>query len=130
MKSLKLILPNVDDNIKYVDRLNKKIVNRLSKYDRVHINNTENSVPHIINFSLRGIKPETFVHSLDGYEIYISTKSACSSSNSMSDSVYALTKDKEISNGSLRISLSYLTTDLEVDKFLEVFDKCYKSLEM
>ena len=48
----------------------------------------------------------------------------------MSDSVYALTKDKEISNGSLRISLSYLTTDLEVDKFLEVFDKCYKSLEM
>ena len=130
MKSLKLIVPNVDDNVKYVDRLNKKIISKISKYDRIHINSTVNSIPYIINFSLKGIKPETFVHSLDEYEIYISTKSACSSSNSMSSSVYALTKDKEISNGSLRISLSYLTTDLEVDKFLDVFDKCYKSLEM
>ena len=130
MKSLKILLPNIDDNKKYVDRLNKKIVDRLNKYDRVDINSTENSVSNIINFSLRGIKPETFVHSMDEFEIYISTKSACSSSNSMSNSVYALTKDKDKANSSLRISLSYLTTDLEIDKFLEVFDKCYKNLEM
>ena len=90
----------------------------------------QNSIPNTINFSLRGIKPETFVHALDEKEIYISTKSACSSSNSMSNSVYALTKDKELSNGSLRISLSYMTTELEVDKFLAVFDECYKKLEM
>ena len=76
------------------------------------------------------IKSETFVHALDEKEIYISTKSACSSSNSMSNSVYALTKDKDLSNGSLRISLSYMTTDEEIDKFLLVFDECYKKLEM
>ena len=130
MKALKLIIPNVEDNYKYVSRLNKKIKDRLSKYDRVHINSTDNSIVNTINFSLRGIKPETFVHALDEKEIYISTKSACSSSNSMSNSVYALTKDKELSNGSLRISLSYMTTELEVDKFLAVFDECYKKLEM
>ena len=110
--------------------MNKKICDKLRTYDRVHINSTENSIPYTINFSLRGIKPETFVHALDEREIYISTKSACSSSNSMSNSVYAVTKDKEISNASLRISLSYLTTELEVNKFLEVFDECYKKLEM
>ena len=130
MKALKLVIPKVDENYEYISKLNKKICNRLNKYDRVHINSTENSIPNTINFSLRGIKPETFVHALDEKEIYISTKSACSSSNSMSNSVYALTKDKEISNASLRISLSYLTTELEVDKFLDIFDECYKKLEM
>ena len=130
MKSLKLIIPNVNDNYIYVNKLNKKIINKLSEYPRVHINSTENSIPHTINFSLKGIKPETFVHALDEKEIYISTKSACSNSNSMSNSVYALTKDKELSNGSLRISLSYMTTELEIDKFLEIFDACYKKLEM
>ena len=130
MKALKLIVPKIDENYKYVSKLNKKIVDRLGKYDRVHINSTVNSIPNTINFSLRGIKPETFVHALDEYEIYISTKSACSGANSMSNSVYALTKDKELSNASLRISLSYMTTELEVSKFLEIFDKCYKKLEM
>ena len=130
MKSMKLIIPNVDDNIKYISRLNKKICDKLNTYDRVHVNSTENSIVNTINFSLRGIKPETFVHALDENEIYISTKSACSGTNSMSNSVYALTKDKELSNGSLRISLSYMTTEEEIDKFLSVFDECYKKLEM
>ena len=130
MKSLKLILPNVFDNIEYVKVLNKKVCDKLKDYDRVHINSTENSVVNIINFSLRGIKPETFVHALEEYEVYISTKSACSGSEGMSNSVYALTKDKELSNGSLRISLSYLTTDEEIDKFLDAFDECYRKLEM
>ena len=128
MKSLKLILPNIDDNYKYISKLNKTICDKLKTYDRVHINSTENSVVHTINFSLRGIKPETFVHALEEYEVYISTKSACSGSNSMSNSVYALTKDMDLSNGSLRISLSYLTTLDEVNYFLDVFDKCYGRL--
>ena len=94
MKAMKLIIPNVSENTKYVSKLNKKISNKLREYSLVHINSTLNSIPYTINFSLRGIKPETFVHALDEREIYISTKSACSGSNSMSNSVYALTKDK------------------------------------
>jgi len=130
MKAMKLIIPNVLENMEYVSKLNKMVCDKLRTYDRVHINSTENSIVNTINFSLRGIKPETFVHALDEHEIYISTKSACSGANSMSNSVYALTKDKELSNGSLRISLSYMTTEEEIDKFLSVFDECYKKLEM
>ena len=96
----------------------------------VHINSTVNSIPNTINFSLRKIKPETFQHALDNKEIYISTKSACSSANSMSNAVYALTKDEELSNHSLRISLSFKTTEEEINKFLEIFDECYKKLDM
>ena len=96
----------------------------------VHINSTDKSIPHTINFSLRKIKSETFVHALDEHEVYISTKSACSSADSMSNAVYAVTKDKDIANHSLRISISYMTTMDEIDRFFQIFDECYKKLDM
>ena len=48
----------------------------------------------------------------------------------MSNAVYAVSKDKGIANHSLRISISYMTTEEEVDKFLEIFSECYKKLDM
>lgn len=130
MKAMELIIPNVSKNYEYVSKLNKKICDKLKEYPLVHINSTSNSMPHTVNFSLRKIKPETFLHALDSNDIYISTKSACSKANSMSNSVYALTKDEDLSNHSLRISLSYLTTEEEIDKFFQVFDEWYKKLDM
>lgn len=128
MKALELILPNVDKNYNYIEKLSNKIKDNLSKYELVHINSTNNSIPHTINFSLEKIKPETFIHALEEKEIYISTKSACSSSDSISNAVYALTKNKELSYQTLRISLSYLTTEEEIDTFLKVFNECYERL--
>lgn len=128
MKALELIIPNIDKNYEYITKLNNIIKDKLSTYELVHINSTENSIPHILNFSLFKIKPETFIHALEEYNIFISTKSACSKSNTISSSVYALTKNEELSYQTLRISLSYLTTLEEVNKFLEVFDICYKRL--
>ena len=128
MKALELIIPNIDKNYEYITKLNNIIKDKLSTYELVHINSTENSIPHILNFSLLKIKPETFIHALEEYNIFISTKSACSKSNTISSSVYALTKNEELSYQTLRISLSYLTTLEEVNKFLEVFDMCYKRL--
>ena len=128
MKALELIIPNIDKNYEYITKLNNIIKDKLSTYELVHINSTENSIPHILNFSLLKIKPETFIHALEEYNIFISTKSACSKSNTISSSVYALTKNEELSYQTLRISLSYLTTIEGVNKFLEVFDICYKRL--
>ena len=127
-KALELIMPNLDDNYQHVLKLNKKIKDSLIKYDNVHINSTDNSLPFTINFSLKNIKSETFVHALEEKEIYISTKSACSDANSISKSVFALTGNQEYSRTSLRISLSCLTTEDEINKFLEVFDEVYNRL--
>lgn len=128
MKALELIIPNIDENTKHISKLNKKIIDKLSTYENVYINSTEKSIVNTINISIKGIKPETFIHALEEYEIYVSTKSACSSADAMSNSVYAVTKDKERASNTIRISLSYLTTEEEIDKFLEVFDKCYNHL--
>lgn len=128
LKALELIIPHLDDNYTYITKLNHIIQEKLKTYPNVHINSTINSIPHTINFSLKDIKPETFIHALEEEDIYISTKSACSKSDSMSNAVYALTKDRDLSYQTLRISLSYLTTIEEVNKFLEVFDRCYHHL--
>jgi len=129
-KALELILPNVDKNYEYVTKLNDIIVTKLSSYDNVYINSTSKSIKHTINISLVNIKPETFIHALEESDIYISTKSACSSANSMSNSIYAITKDEKRASSTIRISLSYLTTIEEVNKFLSVFDECYHKLNL
>lgn len=127
-KALRLALEDIDKNYKYVLDLSKYLKEKLSIYDKVKINSNEKCIPHILNISVLGVKPETMLHSLEKYEIYISTKSACSKSNSKSNSVYALTNDLDRANSSLRISLSYLTTKEEIDDFIKYFDICYKEL--
>ena len=127
-KALRLACFNLEKKYEYVSTLNKKIMTKLKKYDKVHVNSNEKCIPYIINFSVLGVKPESMQHALEEYEIYISTKSACSSGNAISLAVLEVTKDIEISKHSLRISLSYLTSDEEVDEFLTAFDKCYWKL--
>lgn len=128
MKSLDLIIPYIHEHEVYLRMLNQKIVSKLKEYDGVYFNSTSASLPSTINISLPLIKPETFIHAMDEYDIYISTKSACSAANTMSDSVYAVTKDRERAMHSIRISLSFKTTKEEVDEFLEAFDACYQAL--
>lgn len=130
MKAIDLIIPEIKKNYEYVTKLNNTILTELSKYKNIHINSTKNSISHTINISLNNIKPETFIHALDKYEIYISTKSACSNTNAISDSVYAVTKNRYYASTSIRISISHLTTEEEIFKFLKAFHICYKELSL
>lgn len=130
MKALELIIPKINENYQYLEKLNSKIISKLKTYEDLHINSTQNSIPHTINISLKNIKPETFIHAMDEYEIYISTKSACSKIDTMSNAVYSVTKDRNLASHSIRISLSYLTTEEEIEKFLNIFDICYKKLNI
>ncbi|MED9978929.1 MAG: cysteine desulfurase family protein [Bacilli bacterium] len=127
MKALELVIPNIDKNYEYVSSLSNKIKDNLKKYDNIHINSTENSIPYIINFSVIGVKPETFIHAMEEEDIYLSTKSACSTSD-VSLSVDSIYHNREISMSSIRISLSYKNTEEEIDKFIKVFDKIYNKL--
>ena len=129
MKALELVIPNIESNYEYVKGLNNKILDNLRRYDNVHINSTENSIPYIINFSILNIKPETFIHAMEEEDIFISTKSACSTSD-LSSSVYSIYKDNNIATHSIRISLSYKNTIEEVNKFNEVFDKVINKLSL
>lgn len=127
-KALRLALENIEEKAGYVRELNTYLKDKLSSYDKVKINSNDKCIPHILNISVIGVKPETMLHALERYEIYISTQSACSSSNSKSKAVLALTHDPLRASSSIRISLSYITTKDEIDEFIKYFDICYKEL--
>lgn len=129
-KALRLVLENSEKKYIHVLELNKKLKEQLEKYVDVFINSNDNCVPHMLNLSIIGVKPETMLHALEEDDIYISTQSACSSSNAKSKAVFAITHDEKRASSSIRISLSCLTTELEIDNFLVVFDKCYKRLKL
>jgi len=128
-KAIRLALENLDDKYNYILSLNEKLKNELVKIENVYINSNKYCIPNMLNISVIGIKPETMLHALENYDIYISTQTACST-GTVSKSVYALTKDENRANSSLRISLSYLTTLEEINYFIECFKKCVESLNL
>lgn len=120
-KAMRLAYQNIEDNYKYAEKLNNKLRNELGKYSTIHINSNDKCLPYILNLSVLEVKPETMLHALEEKEIYISTQTACASSNSYSKAVYSLTGSKALAETSIRISISYVTKEEEIDTFLKVF---------
>lgn len=127
-KALRLVNTDMDKHYLYVKEINERVRKELSKYELVRINSPEDALPYILNISVLGVKPEVLLHALEEDDIYISTQTACSSKSDESKAVLALTKDSERSKSSVRISLSYKTTEAEINEFFKVFDKCYNKL--
>lgn len=124
--ALELALEDFNNKFEHVSALNKSILNQLNDYPKIRINSTVHSVPHILNVSLLGVNTEAFKAELEMDEIYLSTRSACCAPNTVSRPIYAITKDKKRALSTLRISVSHLTTEHEIDLFLKSFDVCYK----
>ena len=127
-KAIRLALSNLDNKYNQVKELNEYLKQELEKYEFVRINSNDYSIPHILNISVIGVKPETMLHALEKYEIYISTQSACSASSQVSKAVLSLTNDMNRANSSVRISIAHITTKEEIDFFLEKFKICYNEL--
>ena len=128
-KALRLAYENKEDKYKHVSDLNKYLREELSKNNYIHINSTEESLPYILNISIKNIKPETMQHALEEEDIYVSTQTACSSKSDVSLAVYEVTKDEEYARHSIRISLSHLTTKEEIDTFIKVLNEKIDELE-
>jgi cysteine desulfurase len=127
-KACRIALENLEEKEAKVLKFNERICNELAKYDGVILNKTKYSIPHILNISLENIRPETFIHSMEDDEVYLSTNTACSSGE-LSTSVMAIYNDKKRATSTIRISLSYVTTNEEVSKFLNLFKSKYKELD-
>lgn len=127
-KALELALENIDLRTKFVEKSNKQIMENLKQYNNIYINSNENSVKNIINFSIKGIKSTEFVDYMGKNNICISGKTSCCPIDAPSKLVYAKTKDKNLSSTSVRISLSHLTKQEEIEEFLKVLEKVQKEL--
>lgn len=126
--ALRLAVENQAERAAYVKELNAKLRAALSHYPAVHINSPDNAVPHILDLSVKGVKGTAFQQVLAERDVCVSVKSACSVEGTPSKAVFAVSRDRKNALSSWRISLSHLTTQAELDGFLDIFDQCYKTL--
>jgi cysteine desulfurase len=129
-KALRLALTNLNEKYNKVESLNIKLKELLKQNPNIKIISSEKAIPHILSISITGIKPETLVTALSEEKIYISTKSACSSKkNEPSRVISALPIDSALRESVIRISLSYKTTDVEIEEFVAKLNKAIYELK-
>lgn len=126
-KALRIALTDIEKKENFVNGLNDKVCNELKKFTKLKINKTKYSIPHILNISLMDIRPETLIHALEENEVYISTNTACSSGD-LSTSVMAIYNDQRRALTTIRISISHVTTNEEISKFINLFGIEYSKL--
>lgn len=90
----------------------------------------EEGAPHILSVSFPGIRGEVMLHALEEKGVYVGTGSACSSRGGhMSHVLEAIGTRKDIAQGAIRISLSYLNTEDEMRQAAQIIQECVKELE-
>lgn len=100
---------------------------RKTKLDKNKFNEGMQRLPNNINVSVKGIEGEVLLFYLDGYNIAVSTGSACSSSSpDPSHVILGLGKKKADAFSSLRITLGKQTTKSELDYTLQVIKAIVK----
>lgn len=110
---------------KRLSALRDDTIEELSNMSGIHVNTPKvHAAPHIVNFSVKGIKPEALIHSLSEQDIYVSTKSACSSKNNDASAVIlAIGGSEERAKTAIRLSFSFATTEEELTILIDVLKK-------
>ena len=128
-KAVRLLLENEQEKAAREAAIKEKIVNYLQGKPGITIFSPVNNnfAPHILCFALEGIRGETLVHTLEEYDIYTSTTSACSSTKvDQASTLVAMHVDDKIATSAIRLSFDESNTLDEADEFIRVFDKIYR----
>ncbi len=113
---------------RHVAALNARLRAAFTRDPHVHINSPADAVPFILNISVAQGRGEAMRMALAERGICVASKTACCAVNTVSRPVFALTHDRRAAASTLRISLSHLTTDTEIDEFLAAFADCERRL--
>lgn len=112
---------NMEEKNKRLKAYQDRIIEAFSKIERSHLNgDRENRLCGNINFSFEGVEGEALLLQLDLRGIAASSGSACTSGSlDPSHVLLSIGLPHEIAHGSLRVSMSDMTTQEEVDAVIE-----------
>ncbi|QOR65848.1 cysteine desulfurase [Cytobacillus suaedae] len=131
-KALRMTFEDIENKISKMNIIKRSFIDKLSAdVPLISINTpNERSAPHIINFSINGLKSGVFVHMLEEQGIYVSTTSACSSKKQApSKTLLAMGKDEKTANSSIRISLTHFNKVEDVDIVINAIRDSLTKLE-
>lgn len=101
-------------SVEHFSQLKAHLLEKLSAMDDIGINSGADCVPNIVNFSVRGVRSEIMLHSLEEEEIYVSSGSACSKGKK-SDVLPAFGISDKDADCAIRVSFSAENTISDVD---------------
>jgi cysteine desulfurase len=124
-KALRLTLDEMSIKKEKMLAVKQVFTEGLKKIEGVELNTPENySAPHIVNFSVEGIKPEVLIHALDKRDIFVSTRSACSSKQGGASRILLeMGLGEQRASTAIRISTSYDNTVEEAKSTLNVLEE-------
>jgi cysteine desulfurase len=124
-KALRYMLDDqAEEAVRLTTLRDKLIAGVFELVDKVDLNgkDAENRLPQIANLIIKGVEGEAMLLQLDNKGIAVSTGSACSSGSlEPSHVLLSIGCPPELAHGSLRVSLGRMTTEADVDYFLQVF---------
>lgn len=119
-KTLRIALENEKKYHDYVQKLQTLLLNQLKEIDGVEINNPENNLCSIVNFSYENIPSEVMQNALNRMGFMISARSTCESkSNNPSYVLKAMGYSDRRASSCIRISLSYHNTEEDILDFIK-----------
>ena len=128
-KAIRLSFTNLEKNYLYVKSLQEYFFLQGSKINNLKFNSTLSSSPYIISFYTNK-KASVVAEALSNKEIYVSTKSACSSKKESSSYVLeAMHKDKYVASNSIRVSFDEHNTKEEIDIFFKELEHILKTIK-
>ncbi len=119
-----MMYEHLEEDTRRMYGLKERFIEGLLKIEDVTINGLmgTDSAPHIISASIRGIRSEVMLHALEDKGIYVSAGSACSSNKqntAVSATLKGINADKELTDSTIRFSMSVYTTEEEIDYTLQ-----------
>lgn len=107
-KALRIHLSEFELHAAKLKEIHDVLYEGLHEIDGVVVNSPRDGAPHIINFSVPGIKSEVLLHELETEGVIVSTTSACSSKKrTESKTVKAIFHQNERAESVIRLSTSY-----------------------
>ncbi len=132
-KAVLITMDHLDEEAARLYELRSYLIEKLGKLEDVYVNSpdNENSAPHIVSISVKGIRSEVLLHSLEEKNIYVSAGSACSShKRTPSKTLTAIGLEKDLIASTVRVSMGVYTTREELDYFVENLSALLDSLRL
>ncbi|MCX8023282.1 MAG: cysteine desulfurase [Syntrophorhabdaceae bacterium] len=124
-EAAELALIEMDERMKYLNRLKKALIERISTIEDVYINgNPELTIPGLVSFSVAYVEGESMTIMLDEKGIAVSVRSACASGSLRASHVLiAIGRDYATAQGTLIFSFGIENTIEQIDEAFETLKK-------
>ena len=134
-----LIYKDFDEKMEKLYEIKQYFVSELLKIDNVTVNGLVDdrtdiegikmTAPHVVSASIKGIRAEVMLHTLEDRDIYVSSGSACATNKpSISATLKSIGLQTDLLDSTIRFSMSVETTREDIEKTLLILNEVIPQL--